>query len=322
MLALQALGWLVGNEDLLPVFLGSTGLAPSELAERAADADFLGSVLDFILMDDAWVIGFCDSVGLRYEAPMQARAALPGGRLNIGRDAKGPQRMIDGVIFDKDGTLFDFRRSWGAWATGFLRQIARDKDHAAALGQAIGFDLATGEFAPDSPVIAATAADIAAALAPLLPGQSLAGVEDRINAAATLAVMVPAVPLRPLLDGLRAGGLRLGLATNDTEAPARAHLAAHDLTDLFDFVAGHDSGHGAKPGPGMCLAFARATGLSPGRVVMVGDSLHDLHAGRAAGMICVAVLTGVAPAAVLGPHADAVLPDIGALPGWLAARAG
>ncbi len=79
MLALQALGWLVANEDLLPVFLGSTGVAPSELAERATDADFLGSVLDFILMDDAWVIGFCDSAGLRYEAPMQARAALPGG---------------------------------------------------------------------------------------------------------------------------------------------------------------------------------------------------------------------------------------------------
>jgi hypothetical protein len=30
-------------------------------------------------MDDAWVIGFCDSVNLPYTAPMQARAALPGG---------------------------------------------------------------------------------------------------------------------------------------------------------------------------------------------------------------------------------------------------
>jgi len=31
------------------------------------------------MMDDAWVMGFCDAVGLPYEAPMQARAALPGG---------------------------------------------------------------------------------------------------------------------------------------------------------------------------------------------------------------------------------------------------
>jgi len=50
---------------------------------------------------------------------------------------------------------------------------------------------------------------------------------------------------------------------------------------------------------------------------MVGDSLHDLHAGRAAGMQCVAVLTGVAEAAELGPAADIVLPDIGHLAAWL-----
>jgi phosphoglycolate phosphatase len=50
---------------------------------------------------------------------------------------------------------------------------------------------------------------------------------------------------------------------------------------------------------------------------MVGDSTHDLDAGRAAGMATVGVLTGLAGAADLAPHADAILPDIGALPGWL-----
>ena len=225
--------------------------------------------------------------------------------------------VIEGVIFDKDGTLFDFRRSWGGWAATLLASLARDPDHAAAMARAIGYDLHSGEFEPDSPVIAATAQDIAAALLDHLPGQTVAGIESLINAGAAQARMVPAVPLRPLLQGLRDRGLRLGLATNDTEAPARAHLAAHDLTDLFDFVSGYDSGHGAKPAPGMCLAFARATGLDPARVAMVGDSLHDLHAGRAAGMICVGVLTGVAPRAVLEPHADVVLPDIGSLPDWL-----
>lgn len=79
MLALQALSWLAGNDDLMPVFLGSTGLSAEEIASRAAEPEFLGSVLDFILMDDVWVIAFCDSIGVRYEAPMQARMALPGG---------------------------------------------------------------------------------------------------------------------------------------------------------------------------------------------------------------------------------------------------
>ena len=54
-----------------------------------------------------------------------------------------------------------------------------------------------------------------------------------------------------------------------------------------------------------------------GRIAMVGDSLHDLVAARAAGMHAVAVLTGHADERRLTGHADVVLPDIGYLPGWL-----
>ncbi|MFN3281082.1 MAG: HAD family hydrolase [Tabrizicola sp.] len=230
--------------------------------------------------------------------------------------------MIDGLLFDKDGTLFDFRLSWGRWAEGFLARIARDAGHAARLGRAIGFDPVTASFAPDSPVIAATAADIAVALAPELPGVTVAELTERIDASAAQAPMAEAVPLRPLLAGLRRRGLRLGVATNDSEAPARQHLANHGITDCFDFIAGYDSGHGAKPGPGMCLAFARVTGLSPDRVAMVGDSRHDLEAGRAAGMRTVAVLTGIARREDLAPHADVVLGNIGEIPGWLSGLSG
>lgn len=78
-LALMALGWLVGNEELLPVFLGSTGASEDDLRNQAGSAVFLGGVLDFLMMDDAWVMAFCDSNGLGYGEVMQARAALPGG---------------------------------------------------------------------------------------------------------------------------------------------------------------------------------------------------------------------------------------------------
>ena len=78
-LALQALGWLVGNDDLLPVFLWASGASEADVKANATDPAFLAAVLDFLLMDDAWIIAFCDSANVRYDKIAQARAALPGG---------------------------------------------------------------------------------------------------------------------------------------------------------------------------------------------------------------------------------------------------
>lgn len=77
-IALQALGWLVGNDDLCPTFLGATGSSVDDLRERAMDPAFQASVLEFITMDDAWVIAFCDSINIAYDQPLMARYALPG----------------------------------------------------------------------------------------------------------------------------------------------------------------------------------------------------------------------------------------------------
>lgn len=79
LLAIEALSWLVGNDELLPVFLGATGASEADIRQRAKDPEFLASVLDFLLMDDAWIAAFCQSADYSYEFPMRARAALPGG---------------------------------------------------------------------------------------------------------------------------------------------------------------------------------------------------------------------------------------------------
>lgn len=225
---------------------------------------------------------------------------------------------IAGLLFDKDGTLFDFHASWGNWAAALMRDLAGgDEARAEVLGRAVGYDMTARVFLPDSPAIAGTPEDIGAALLRWLPGASPAGLLARMNALAATATMVPATPLPPLMAQLRGRGLRLGLASNDSEAAARGHLAAEGIAEAFDFIAGYDSGHGEKPGPGMALAYAEACGLDPRQVVMVGDSLHDMLSGRAAGMRTVAVLTGLATRDDLVPLADAVLPDIGHLPAWL-----
>ncbi|MDJ1007926.1 MAG: DUF3572 domain-containing protein [Paracoccaceae bacterium] len=80
-LAIEALGWLAGEEDLLQVFLGSAGLSSFELRARADDPELLAAVLDFVLMDDGWVQAFAAATDRAPEAALRARAALPGGDL-------------------------------------------------------------------------------------------------------------------------------------------------------------------------------------------------------------------------------------------------
>ncbi|WP_116133478.1 DUF3572 domain-containing protein [Tropicimonas sp. IMCC34043] len=80
-IALDALAWLAGNDELLPVFMGSTGAGIDDLRTGASNPEFLAAVLDFLTMDDAWVQAFCTSAGLGLDRPLAARQALPGGAL-------------------------------------------------------------------------------------------------------------------------------------------------------------------------------------------------------------------------------------------------
>lgn len=231
---------------------------------------------------------------------------------------KTPRAAIHGIVFDKDGTLFDFHTTWADWTRDLLDVLAAEHSVAIErLARAVDFDATTGRFLPASPLIGATNREGAELLAAAIPGGDADRIETRIRLTSATAPLAPAVSLAPFLGDLAARGLKIGLVTNDTEEGARAHLGSAGVLEHFDFIAGYDSGHGAKPEAGALLAFARAMDLAPGAVVMVGDSPHDLLAGRAAGMRTLGVLTGIAETAELAPLADAVLPDIGHVPAWL-----
>ncbi|MEM1130309.1 MAG: DUF3572 domain-containing protein [Pseudomonadota bacterium] len=80
-IALAALTWLAGEDELLAMFLGASGLSPEDLKVRVADPELLAAVLDFLLMDDRWIRQFAHSTGHGESAPLAARQCLPGGAL-------------------------------------------------------------------------------------------------------------------------------------------------------------------------------------------------------------------------------------------------
>lgn len=220
-------------------------------------------------------------------------------------------KMIEAILFDKDGTLLDFDATWGNWAYGFLSELAEGDDaRFRAMAEGIEYIPEERRFHPTSPVIAGTSEDWADGVLPHLPNWDRDQLIAFGNSSSSKAPLAAVFPLEAYLQGLRSRNLILGVATNDSEASARQQLTRLGVLTQFDRVIGYDSGYGAKPAPGMCNGFATEMEIDPARILMVGDSTHDLHAGRAAGMITVAVLTGPAREADLAPHADHVFPDI------------
>lgn len=225
--------------------------------------------------------------------------------------------IIRGILFDKDGTLLDYAASWtpiNLRAAGIAS--GGDRDLASRLLALGGAGPDGGSVRPDSVLAAGTAAEIAAAwVAGGAPGDAatLTRALDTLFAEAVDRV-VPVTDLAALFGRLKARGLRLGIASSDNEAAIRATATRFGIAPLTDFVAGYDSGYGVKPGPGMALGFARAVGLVPGEIAVVGDNIHDLAMGRAAGAgLTVGVLTGTGTREMLEQLADLCLPDIVAL---------
>lgn len=80
-LAIQALTWMAGDPEIIGGFMGTAGADTSDLASRANDPDFLGFVLDYLLTSDEMVMNFASWSNCAPDAPMKARALLPGGDL-------------------------------------------------------------------------------------------------------------------------------------------------------------------------------------------------------------------------------------------------
>lgn len=229
------------------------------------------------------------------------------------------QRLdLDAIIFDKDGTLFDFGTTWNVFGGRLIMTLAegdRDLEHRLAI--ATHYDLETQSYLPSSPVIAGTNREAAELFHSELPGYTIEELEKTLMQMALNLPQAEVVPLRRYFERLRAAGLKVAVMTNDTERAARAHMERANCLDVVDFIVGFDSGFGAKPTPDPLWACARHVGVSPERCAMVGDSTHDLVAGRAAGMLAIGVLTGMAARSDLDPYADLVLNDIGEIPALL-----
>ena len=75
--ALKAIVWIIGDDEMLSRFVALTGCGSNELRDRITQPAFLGGVLDFLLGDEASVVAFAAHADFPPEVPLLARALLP-----------------------------------------------------------------------------------------------------------------------------------------------------------------------------------------------------------------------------------------------------
>ena len=76
--ALQALTYLVGEQQVLQRFIDLSGVDLSDLRSRVDDPGMLAGVLEFFLGFEPQLLEMCEATGLSAEAPAQARSCLLG----------------------------------------------------------------------------------------------------------------------------------------------------------------------------------------------------------------------------------------------------
>ncbi len=225
---------------------------------------------------------------------------------------------IKGIVFDKDGTLIDFMASW-------MPAIYQAVNHFASNDQAIaekmliasGYDAQRHLILAGSILAAGNNQQIINCWSQVLaiqPNQDMLIKLDEIFQYHNRHSSVAVTDLHPLLCALKSRGIKIGLATSDSEQGARQTLDALGVANCMDFICGYDSGYGVKPEAGMVNAFCQQLQIDPRNVMVVGDNTHDLHMARKAqAKLAVGVLTGTSRAVKLY-EADYILDSVADIP--------
>jgi pyrophosphatase PpaX len=193
------------------------------------------------------------------------------------------------VLFDLDGTIID---SVGLIIDSYHHTLrthglpARtDEEWLAGIGTPLRVQFAEWAEHPGIEAMIATYRDF-----------NLAHHDSRVLAYPGVADMV---------RGIRAMGLRTGLVTSKNRSGAERGLRVAGLEGTMEVIIGADDVEHPKPHPEPVFRALDHLGVGADEAIYVGDSVHDMQAGRAAGVRTAAVLWG--PFA--RPHLEPALPD-------------
>lgn len=216
-------------------------------------------------------------------------------------------RVFDLIAFDWDGTLFDSTAIIARCIQAAVRDVGGTVPTDEAASHVIGLGLmeALAHAAPDVP--RERYADL--------------GARYRHHYLAQQDAISLFDGVLPMLAALKSRQHWLAVATGKSRRGLDSVLDAVELRGMFDASRTADETAG-KPHPRMLHELMREMDVPPDRVLMVGDTTHDLQMARNAGCASVGVSYGAHAPGAFGPlEPRFVAHSVAELHDWLAANA-
>jgi phosphoglycolate phosphatase len=231
------------------------------------------------------------------------------------------------VIFDKDGTLIDFKKTWipifQKRLQFVMENLPTDLDTAKIAYELYRLYGIQGQNVdPYGPLPYSTEWEDEIVFASVLYKYGLPwqkAKETALGAIQKTEKMLDREKITELYDGvsdllvhLRRNGVFIGMATADFIDVTIRILKHLEIFDLFDYVTGADMVEHAKPDPEMVHKTIDALNVSGKHTALVGDSVLDMEMGRRAdiGLVVGVLEGGVALDADLKKDADVVIGSI------------
>ncbi|MFN8495956.1 MAG: HAD family hydrolase [Caldilineaceae bacterium] len=231
----------------------------------------------------------------------------------------------DLVIFDKDGTLIDFKHLWAqktiAGVERLVQAVQGNEQLRRDLYHTLGYDHTNDQFNMQGPMLVAAMQKLYTIAATVLFQYGWSWLEAELLVEShfvpgvaevlTPALLRPTTNLSELFLRLRAANVHIAVITSDDRASAEKTLKLLGIREHVAFVAGADDVYPPKPAPEAILAACKQVGVKPARTVMVGDSTTDMVMAQRAGVgFRLAVLTGIMDRMALAAYADHIVESI------------
>ncbi|WP_449354742.1 HAD family hydrolase [Virgibacillus natechei] len=209
----------------------------------------------------------------------------------------GDEHEIDCILFDKDGTIIDFKL-WLCWADTFINLIDENTGvtyNKRLLADSLGFSYKNHTWDPKGPLAIGSQQDLLTILALGLYQQGVPWnqayqvVHDAHQVLEETFVIHDHIkPINGLLSFLKQAdkhAIKMGVVTSDNYGKTLQHLNALGIVNYFLTIVGHDLVHRGKPYPEMVYYACEQLDVSPEKTLIIGDSNGDMILGKNSGVL-------------------------------------